>query len=410
MFLIKTPWCQAALWALTAIAIILTIGRYAVRQMLIGRFYSDDFTHLIALLALIGFAISTQCFVDLEVQELEIEAGQVPEPRDSAKLALHAKQYQVALSIFAWISLWFVKFTFLLFYRLLFNVSPIFMKAWWIVMVFVFVSFWIPIAGVLTACGPTSQVYNASKLDLLSSVRFSHVDRKYRGVRVRSSISTATPRVQLCVPGRDRFYECVNLPHLYRCLGLLETVMALPLWMLRSLAMRPIQKLGLVFIFGVALLTVALEILRTVESVKILKGAASIQSTTYARSILYAVIEIAFNVIISSLPVYRTLMSIKRRTGYSRSGRGSTSEAAGGWRLVSSLPKHSRHSLDTTRGSGSLPRPQQDFFAKYTSGQAGRTSRGVHEHYPTSASEKAFDETHLPFEGHLLRQLEAAHV
>ena len=141
----------------------MTAGRYAIRYTTVGRFHWDDFTHLIALLALIGFGVGVQGYVDVAAQEFAIQAGEEPKPADYAGLVIHGRLYQVMLSAFAWISLWSVKFTFLLFYRLLFDVSTKFMRAWWVVTVFTFVTFWIPIAGVLTARDRPDELYNAGK-------------------------------------------------------------------------------------------------------------------------------------------------------------------------------------------------------------------------------------------------------
>ena len=157
---------QATLWALTGAAIILSAGRYAVRLKVFKQFYWDDATHTAALLALVGFAVSTQRYLGLVIYEQAVEAGEVPKPANWATLVVHARQYQTSLSVCAYTSLWFVKFTFLLFYRQLFYISPTFAKAWWIVTIFTFVTFWIPIAGILTSCGSVSQLYNASMVDV----------------------------------------------------------------------------------------------------------------------------------------------------------------------------------------------------------------------------------------------------
>ena len=152
---------QAAIWTLLSVAIILTVGRYLIRAVVFKKVWLDDYTHGIALLALLGFSISVQSYVNHVKHELAIKAGKEPMPADYAEYVLHAHQFQTALSIFAWISLWSVKFTFLLFYRMIFEVSERFVKAWWIVAVFTFGTFWIPIAGVLTACGHAYDLYNA---------------------------------------------------------------------------------------------------------------------------------------------------------------------------------------------------------------------------------------------------------
>ena len=81
--------------------------------------------------------------------------------------------------------------------------------------------------------------------------------------------------------------------------------MALPFWMLRDLKISIPQKIGLVFIFSLAIVCVALDIVRVVEAVN-------------QNQALYTIIEINFVVIISCLPTYRALLGMGRRRKLSR--------------------------------------------------------------------------------------------
>lgn len=54
------------------------------------------------------------------------------------------------------------KATFLIFYRLLFEVSRTFIRAWWAAVAFVFASFWVCIASTFTLCGSARDLYNFS--------------------------------------------------------------------------------------------------------------------------------------------------------------------------------------------------------------------------------------------------------
>ena len=144
---------------MTAIALALAAGRYIIRYVQFKKFLWDDLTHLIAMVALVAFSALLEKYVNVHIIMLDIEdTGKFP----SAEMAVQGRKYQSAFSICAWVSLWFVKFTFLLMYRLIFKVSPAFNKAWWAVMIFVAITFWAPIAGVLTICGPASQMFNLS--------------------------------------------------------------------------------------------------------------------------------------------------------------------------------------------------------------------------------------------------------
>ena len=81
--------------------------------------------------------------------------------------------------------------------------------------------------------------------------------------------------------------------------------MALPFWMLKDLKISIPQKIGLAFIFSLAIVCVALDIVRVVEAVN-------------QNQALYTIIEINFVVIISCLPTYRALLGMGQRRKLSR--------------------------------------------------------------------------------------------
>ena len=81
--------------------------------------------------------------------------------------------------------------------------------------------------------------------------------------------------------------------------------MGLPIWMLKDLKISIAQKTGLAFIFSLAIVCVALDIIRVIEAVK-------------QNQALYTIIEINFVVIISCLPTYRALLGIGQRRKSSR--------------------------------------------------------------------------------------------
>lgn len=80
--------------------------------------------------------------------------------------------------------------------------------------------------------------------------------------------------------------------------------MILPSAMLYQLQMRATQKLGLVLVFALALITVAFDIYRTYESVV---------GVLYTSPALYTALEVGFSVIVACLPVYRGLIGIERK-------------------------------------------------------------------------------------------------
>ncbi|MCJ1307803.1 hypothetical protein MMC25_001451 [Agyrium rufum] len=157
----------AANWVLTGTAVLLSAGRFGIRYKTQRGFHADDYTHLLALLGLLAFSITYQLGFPTFIDVVEISDGTVPEPADFDAVVKRYRQYQTAVSITEWVTLWAVKFTFLLFYRLLFSVSKGFRTAWWLIFVFTALAFWVPITGVLTLCGPIGNFFNAGKFHLV---------------------------------------------------------------------------------------------------------------------------------------------------------------------------------------------------------------------------------------------------
>jgi hypothetical protein len=80
--------------------------------------------------------------------------------------------------------------------------------------------------------------------------------------------------------------------------------MVLPLFMLHQIRIRRSQKIGLAMLFCIVFVTIALDILRTVQS---------LPGGSFSGSILYGILENAFTVIISCVPTYRALFGIERK-------------------------------------------------------------------------------------------------
>ena len=146
---------KGVIWTMAGIAILLSFGRWAIRYTVRKRFFWDDFTHLLALLTMIAYVGVAQSSNTVEYRVNAIENGQVQTPPPEVLEALLSlyRNLQLAESLLIWTELWLIKLTFMLFYRLLFEVSSTFMTLWWSMLIFLFVTYWIPIAGALTLCG-----------------------------------------------------------------------------------------------------------------------------------------------------------------------------------------------------------------------------------------------------------------
>jgi len=72
-------------------------------------------------------------------------------------------QLRLVVTLLVFMVLWSVKATFLIFYRLLFEVSRTFIRIWWAAVAVTFASFWVCIGSTFTICGSAGDLYNFGK-------------------------------------------------------------------------------------------------------------------------------------------------------------------------------------------------------------------------------------------------------
>jgi len=144
-------------WGLTAAACVLTVGRFAIRGYHSKRLFWDDFVHFLALAILIVHGITDRLANDAKAQ-IAIAAKSKISEANLLDQYRHLRYVNTINNCFLHLIFWTVKVAFLLFYYQIFKVSPGFKKAWWGVLVFTCVTFWVPIAGVIATC------YNANTI------------------------------------------------------------------------------------------------------------------------------------------------------------------------------------------------------------------------------------------------------
>ena len=151
-------------WALTGVASALSAGRYAIRGYNSRRLYWDDLAHLLALLVLIAHGVTNELSLDSKATLASTKTA-VPKPSNARLLDLyrHNQKLSSVNNCFLYLVFWIVKVSFLLLYRVLFNTSAPFRKAWWVVLGFTLLIFWVPIAGVLSTCANEHTVAEYSK-------------------------------------------------------------------------------------------------------------------------------------------------------------------------------------------------------------------------------------------------------
>ncbi|KAF1942623.1 hypothetical protein EJ02DRAFT_511580 [Clathrospora elynae] len=327
-----------AMWTLAGLCVLLTFGRYTIRWRMSLQFHKDDIAHLCALGWLLIFCSVTQAlFVPTEVmlKSLEIPGAGPP----LAAISEFCKLQTAQGATFYFLH-WTVKFAFLLFYRELFWVSRTFIRAWWCVATFVLAGLVVAITGMMTQRDLVGRIDDTS----------------------RSSSEAFDPRWLLHLAVCARHNEYQQVARVYICVANVSTdlaVMVLPLGMLRKLRVRKTQKLGLVLVFSVSLLTIALELFRFVRN---------IEGDRTTNNMLYAVINANLTVIISCIPTYRSLWSLWQK---SRSKRPSQSSLEGYARPRKSIQKFlgvesDLDLLDTTYNKGpAMPLQELPRFHSY---------------------------------------------
>ncbi len=153
---------QALLWTLTAVAIVLSIGRFLIRYVTASRFYLDDASHLLSLLFLIGLAAAYTSGFPYSVRIARISRKEETAPPPADPFYHTYLQHRLVVTLLVFMVLWSVKATFLIFYRLLFDVSKTFIRMWWAAVALVFATFWVCIGSTLTLCGSASDLYDFS--------------------------------------------------------------------------------------------------------------------------------------------------------------------------------------------------------------------------------------------------------
>ena len=161
--------------------------------------------HLFALVILIAHGGTNQLSLNSKAA-IAKAADSKPRPSQSYLLALyeHNQRLSSVNNCFLYLVFWIVKLSFLMLYRFLFQSSRPFKKAWWVVLAFTVLTFWIPIAGVLSTCAGANTVADYSQCFSQSSfssprslcrrlMRYSH-----RGLLWANSWTSDQVGVQLC--------------------------------------------------------------------------------------------------------------------------------------------------------------------------------------------------------------------
>ena len=147
----------AVSWTFTGLAIIFTAARFWVRCKIIKRLSWDDLAHLLGLLLLVAQISIITGAAAMMYQTSGNKAGDDGDYEDGHMLFV---RLNVAAILITWCCLYAIKLSFLLLYQHIFQVSERFVRAWWIVLGIVILTFCILIAGSITQCGSPRALEN----------------------------------------------------------------------------------------------------------------------------------------------------------------------------------------------------------------------------------------------------------
>lgn len=154
----------ALTWAGTGVATTLTLGRTLLRVKRFKHLLWDDVFQIFSWTLMLAEAIAFTLYYPVIYQLTAIEAGEVSlPPNEVIAVNLTYLKYGLSVRLIFWSCLWAAKGAFLALYWQLFNPSRSFVRAWWIVLAFTIVTYFVCAAGVLTACGSASDLLNAGE-------------------------------------------------------------------------------------------------------------------------------------------------------------------------------------------------------------------------------------------------------
>ncbi len=151
----------------TGAGIVLTIGRYAIRLKTVKGLKADDYIHGVALVVLIAYVSTYTVMFPLNYSVEFWIAGLRARPSES-----DLRRYfylEIVVSLLFWIVIYLVKLVFLLFYRFLFGVSKIFMRAWWSVCAFTVAAFLVNCISIFWACEAPRYLFVLGELTITES-------------------------------------------------------------------------------------------------------------------------------------------------------------------------------------------------------------------------------------------------
>lgn len=115
---------------------------------------------MLSIFLLIGLAAAYTTGFPYSVRTARISAHVEKSPPLTDPFYRKYLQLRLVVTLLVFMVLWSVKATFLIFYRLLFDVSQTFIRVWWAAVALTFATFWVCIGSTFTLCGSASELYD----------------------------------------------------------------------------------------------------------------------------------------------------------------------------------------------------------------------------------------------------------
>ncbi|KAF2439328.1 hypothetical protein P171DRAFT_436025 [Karstenula rhodostoma CBS 690.94] len=260
-------------WSLTVIALLVTLGRFAIHWHRRQRIAWDDFFNGLAMAFLLAFTATYQVYGPADYTKQLYAMGLIKEDDVIHSDETRNARYNAANALLFWCVIYAAKASFLALYWHIFAFSTKFRIAWAVTTAYIPTSFAITFMWSFFLCG----------------------NPKY--------FPDAQPQCHDNAPAM-----VIPMLSAWCTLDLIGDLLlaVLPLAMLRPLLMRTAQKLELAFIFLLVAVNMVLTILRTVYSIDVDLARFPDQN------VLWCFLQASGAVIVCALPCYRGILTRKK--------------------------------------------------------------------------------------------------
>ncbi|KAF2873032.1 hypothetical protein BDV95DRAFT_365353 [Massariosphaeria phaeospora] len=271
LHLISLASMQAVGVLMAVLSIGITLGRLFLRWRALRRFLLDDYFNAAAAILVLPFMVVSLLYLPIEYNIQLVYLG-LSDKQPTLEETIWVTKLSAVVVLLFWLIIYFAKASFLALYWQIFAISPRFRVLWWIVAVFTALCFLVTWISSFWACGHPSKYLDFEACQLVDPVIPTRLVIIWCSLHVISSIM----------------------------------LMVLPLLMTsRLLKLGFREKVALIFVFGLVLIDVAFDVVRTTYS---LSPDLSVGTNL---SVLWTYMEPTVAVIVCALPHYKALISRK---------------------------------------------------------------------------------------------------